>query len=312
MRQRVIRHKKGGIMEEKIQKTIKQYNMIESGDKIVLGVSGGPDSICMLEILNKLKNELKFDIVVAHVNHMIREEAEEDEKYVLEFCKNRKIECYTKKIDVLELSKMEKISTEEAGRKARYKFFEEILKITNSNKIATAHTANDNAETVLMNIIRGSGMSGLKGIEEKRDVYIRPLIYTLREEIEKFCEENSLNPRIDKTNMENIYTRNKIRNLLIPFIQKEFNPNIIDGINRLSAIAKQENEYLEKVTEKAFLTLYINEESNKEQIALELKKFNSLELVIKNRIVLYTINKLLRKCPRDRTNPYKGYYKIVQ
>lgn len=299
-------------MEEKIQKTIKQYNMIESGDKIVLGVSGGPDSICMLEILNKLKNEFKFDIVVAHVNHMIREEAEEDEKYVLEFCKNRKIECYTKKIDVLELSKMEKISTEEAGRKARYKFFEEILKITNSNKIATAHTANDNAETVLMNIIRGSGMSGLKGIEEKRDVYIRPLIYTLREEIEKFCEENSLNPRIDKTNMENIYTRNKIRNLLIPFIQKEFNPNIIDGINRLSAIAKQENEYLEKVTEEAFLTLYINEESNKEQIALELKKFNSLELVIKNRIVLYTINKLLRKCPRDRTNPYKGYYKIVQ
>lgn len=298
-------------MEEQILEIIKQYNMIESGDKIVLGVSGGPDSICMLEILNELRVKLNFEIVVAHINHMIREEAEEDEKYVLEFCENKKIECYTKKINVLEISKKEKISTEEAGRKVRYEFFEEILQKTNSNKIATAHTANDNAETVLMNIIRGSGTSGLKGIEAKRGIYIRPLIDCTREQIENYCEQNSLNPRIDKTNMENIYTRNKIRNLLIPYIKKEFNPNIIEGLNRLSDIARQEHEYFEQITENTFLKIYEKGDSNQEQIALNLKNFNSLEIVIKNRIVLYTINKLLRKCARNRKNPYKGYNKIM-
>ena len=298
-------------MEQQILEAIKQHNMIESGDKIVLGVSGGPDSICMLEILNKIKTKLNFEIVVAHINHMIREEAGEDEEYVLEFCKNKKIECYIKKINVLEFSKTEKISTEEAGRKVRYDFFEEILKKTGSNKIATAHTANDNAETVLMNIIRGSGTSGLKGIEAKRGIYIRPLINCIREQIEEYCEQNKLNPRIDKTNMENIYTRNKVRNLLIPYIKKEFNPNIIEGVNRLSDIAKQENEYFEKVTEDAFLKIYEKDESNEEQIVLNLKNFNSLEIVIKNRIVLYTINKLLRKCTRNRKNSYKGYNKIM-
>lgn len=298
-------------MKDKVLNTIKKHNMIESGDKIVLGVSGGPDSICMLEILNKLKKELNFQIVVAHVNHMIREEADADEQYVLEFCKNREIEFYAKKINVLDFSKKEKISTEEAGRKARYDFFEEILTKTNSNKIATAHTLNDNAETLLMNIIRGSGTAGLKGIEAKRDIYIRPLICMSREEIEEYCKKNNLNPRIDKTNMENIYTRNKIRNQLIPFLRREFNPNIVQTLNRLSDIAKQENEYLEKATKKTFEECIINIESNQEQIVIDLKKFNSLETVIKNRIVLYTINKLLRKRARHRKNPYTRHNKIV-
>ena len=162
-----------------------------------------------------------------------------------------------------------------------------------------------------MNIIRGSGTSGLKGIEAKRDIYIRPLINCTREQIETYCEQNNLNPKIDKTNMENIYTRNKIRNLLIPYIEKEFNPNIIEGLNRLSYIAKQENNYFENVTESAFLEIYEKKESNEEQIVLNLKRFNSLEIVIKNRIVLYTINKLLRKRARNRKNPYKRYNKIV-
>ena len=277
-------------MKEKVLETIKKYNLIETNDKIVIGVSGGPDSITLLNMLIDIKQEktIKFDIVVCHVNHMIRKEAIEDEEYVIKFCKKYNIECFIKRIEIEKEAKEQKIGTEEAGRKARYKFFNEILKKTSSNKIATAHTANDNAETVLMNILRGSGSNGLKGIEPKRDNLIRPLIECNREEIEKYCKEKALNPRIDKTNFENKYTRNKIRNLLIPYIKENFNPNIIETINRLSDLCKQENEYIEKVTSIKFKEILIEKQKN--QIILDLNKFNLQETVIKSRLVLYTIN----------------------
>ena len=277
-------------MKEKVLEIIRKYNLIESGDKIVIGVSGGPDSITLLNVLLEIKKEKKidFEMVVGHVNHMIREEAAQDEEYVFEFCTKNNIECFVKRIEVEKIAKQEKIGTEEAGRNARYDFFNEILEKTKSNKIATAHTANDNAETVLMNIIRGSGTSGLKGIEPKRDNLIRPLIESSREEIEEYCKINNLNPRIDKTNFENIYTRNKIRNMLIPYVKENFNPNIIEGLNRLSDLSKQENDYLEKITAKVYKDILIEEQKN--QIILDLNKFNSQELVIKSRLVLYTIN----------------------
>lgn len=280
-------------MEEKVLEVIKKYNLIKSGDKIVIGVSGGPDSITLLNVLLKIKKEniIDFNIIVCHINHMIRKEANSDEEYVLNFCKKHNIEFFSKRIEVEKIAKEKGIGTEEAGRIERYNFFYEILERTNSNKIATAHTANDNAETVLMNIIRGSGTQGLKGIEAQRGNLIRPLIECSRNEIEKYCEENNLNPRIDKTNFENIYTRNKIRNMLIPYIKENFNPNIIEGLNRLSELSKQENEYLEKVTQKAYKEILIKEQKN--QIILDLNKYNLQETVIKSRLVLYTINMLL-------------------
>lgn len=268
--------------------------------------------MCLLDILNKIRKEqlINFNIYVAHINHMIREEASDDEKYVQEYCIKNEIQFFSKKIDIISESKKDKRSTEETGRKARYDFFEEILLKTKSNKIATAHTANDNAETVLMNIIRGSGTSGLKGIQPIRNSkFIRPLIETTRLQIEEYCEQNNLNPRIDKTNKENIYTRNKIRNLLIPYIQKEFNPNIINTLNRLSQISSQENQYLEEVVEDEYKRIVIRENliinniseeynlfNNHKYIEINLKQFNSLKMVIKSRIILYTINKLLGNC----------------
>ena len=146
-------------LEEKVLKTIKEYKLIETGDKIVIGVSGGPDSICLLNVLNNLKKKLNFEIVVAHIKHMIREEADMETEYVQEFCKKIGVECFVKKINVIQLSKESRVGTEETGRKIRYDFFREVKKKTDSNKIATAHNSNDNAETVLMNIIRGSGRS---------------------------------------------------------------------------------------------------------------------------------------------------------
>lgn len=282
-------------MKNKVLETIKKYNLIENGDKLVLGVSGGPDSISMLNILNEIKNDkeiqLNFEIVVAHINHMIRKEAKDDEIYVKKYCEKKHIEFYSKSIDVKELANTNKIGTEEAGRNVRYEFFNEILRKTNSNKIAIAHNKNDNAETIIMNILRGTGISGLKGIEPKRGVYIRPLIECEREEIEKYCEEKKLSPRIDKTNLENEYTRNKIRNIVIPYIKKEFNSNIINTLKRLSDLVKEEEEYIEKI----ILDLYNNivTEQNEKEIILDLKKFNIQEKVIKSRLILYTITRLL-------------------
>ena len=281
-------------MKEKVLETIKKYNLIKDGDRLVLGVSGGPDSIAMLNILNDIKNDkiqhMNFDIIVAHVNHMIREEAIEDQKFVENFCKKIGVTFYAKSIDVQKIANNKKIGTEEAGRVVRYEFFDEILEKTKSNKIAIAHNKNDRAETIIMNTLRGSGISGLKGIEPKRGKYIRPLIECERTEIEKYCEQNKLEPRIDKTNFENIYTRNKIRNIVIPYIKEEFNPNIVNTLERLSQLICEEEEYIENQVEKIYNSILIEEKE--EQIILDIKEFNKQEKVIKSRILLYTITKL--------------------
>ena len=163
-------------MKNKVIDTIKKYNLIKSGDKIVLGVSGGPDSISMLNILNEIKYDLEFEIYVAHINHMIRDEAGDDEKYVQDYCEKNNISCYVKRIDVQQFANNSKLGTEEAGRKIRYEFFEEVMQKVGANKIGIAHNKNDKIETIIMNLIRGSGLSGLKGIEPLRDdKYIRPL-----------------------------------------------------------------------------------------------------------------------------------------
>ncbi len=223
---------------------------------------------------------------------MIREEAEDDENFVKNICNKNNIDCFVKRIDVKKYANNNKIGTEEAGRILRYEFFEEILNKTFSNKIAIAHNKNDKAETIIMNFLRGTGTQGLKGIEPIRDgKYIRPIIEIERKDIEKYCADNNLNPRIDKTNFENTYTRNKIRNIVLPYIEKEFNPNIIESLNRLSEIASEENDFLNEITENLYNQMII--EQKKDEIVLDLKIFNKQHKVIKKRIILYTINKIM-------------------
>ena len=283
------------MLEEKVLKTIRKYELIKNGDNIVVGVSGGPDSMTLLNALLNLKKNKIFDIkiCVAHINHGLREEADAETKYVEDFCLNNNIECFIKKENVKLLAEKNKVGTEEAGRNLRYSFFEEVLNKVGGNKIATAHNSNDNAETVLMNIIRGSGTAGLKGIEPIRDnKYIRPLIDCLRREIEEYCLNENLNPKIDKTNMENDYTRNKVRNLLIPYIEENYNPNIISSLNKLSEISTLENEFIENIVKENYSALIIGEELGNKAI-LDLKGFNKLDTVIKNRIMLYTISRVI-------------------
>ena len=281
-------------MEQKVLNTIKQYKLIENGDRVVVGVSGGPDSISLLNILNKFQRNkiINFEIIVAHINHQIREEADSDEEYVKNYCEKNNIKFYSKRIDVINYANNNKMGLEEAGRKIRYDFFDEILKQENANKIAIAHNKNDKAETILMNIIRGSGISGLRGIEPIRDrKYIRPIIECERDEIEKYAEENKLNPRIDKTNFENDCTRNKIRNIVLPYVKKEFNSNIVETLNRLSLVAIEEDEYIKKQVIDEYKRIKIEENSRK--IALNLKEFNSKDTLIRKKLLIYTISKVL-------------------
>lgn len=292
------------MLKEIIINTIKKYNLIESGDKIILGVSGGPDSISMLKILNELKNEKKFifDIVVCHINHGLRENAKLDEEYVQAFCEKHNIEYYVLHADIRKIAEKNKIGLEEAGRNIRYEFFNQIKEKTSANKIAIAHNSNDNAETIIMNMLRGVGLSGLKGIEAKNGIYIRPLIESERQEIEEYCEKENLNPRHDESNDENIYTRNKIRNIVIPYIKEEFNPNIIKTINRLSSIIKEdisfiENEVIKKyneicLEEKNLFESDVYNEEKESTIILDLKKFNMLDISIQKRLILYSIEKI--------------------
>ena len=279
-------------MENKILHTIKKYNLIKEGEKIVVGVSGGPDSISLLNALKNIKEKINFEIIVAHINHQIREEADGDEEYVREYCKKNIIKFYSKRIDVIKYANNNKIGIEEAGRKLRYEYFDEIMQNEKANKIVTAHNKNDKAETIIMNIIRGTGISGLKGIEPIRDnKYIKPLIECDRNEIEDYCKKNNLNPRIDKTNFENDCTRNKIRNIVLPYIKKEFNPNIVETIVRLSEVATETEAYIQNKATETYNKLIIEKKDNK--IVLNLKKFNIEDKIIKKQILIHTIRNLL-------------------
>ena len=276
-------------IEKKVLDTISRYKLIQEKDKVIVAVSGGPDSMCLLNLLYnfKIKNIKNYELYVAHVNHCIRKEAIEDEKYVKQYCQKREIPCYIKRVNVSKVAVNNKRGLEETGRKVRYDFFEELYTDLKANKIAIAHNNNDNAETVLMNIIRGTGIVGLNGIVPIRNnKYIRPLIECDRTQIEEYCKINNIMPRIDITNKQNDYTRNKIRNICIPYIKEELNSNIINNLKRLSEIAREENYFINKIVEENYNKIKIEEKEN--TIIIDLKKFNELDIFIRKKMVNYT------------------------
>lgn len=232
----------------KVEKYSKENNMFEKGYKILIALSGGPDSICLTHILVQLREKYNLDLYAAHVNHMLRgAEADEDEKFVRDICKKYGIKLYVKKVNINQIVKEEGISSELAGRRERYKFFDEIYDKENIDRIAIAHNENDQAETILMRLMRGCGIEGVVGIRPVRDnKFIRPILCLSRDEVEEYCRVNHLNPRIDKTNLETIYSRNKIRLKLLPYIKENFNSDIVNTINRFGLISSIDNDYIEK------------------------------------------------------------------
>ena len=276
-------------VEQSFIDTVEEYNLIEDGDVIVVGVSGGPDSITLLTCLNKYKNKFNCEIVVAHINHLIRNDSTEDEQFVENLCKDLNIEFFVLRKNIEKLAAEKKKSVEEMGRIVRYKFFDEVAKKIGANKIAIAHNMNDNAETLLLNLIRGSGMDGLEGIKPfEYNKYIRPLINCKREYIEDYCEENKLKPRIDSTNFENKYMRNNIRNRIIPML-KEINPNVIQSLSRTSEIISENNSFINMEAKKEFERIT---EIKNDKIEIELKGLNDSSVAIKSKIVLIAIEKL--------------------
>ena len=245
-------------MIEKVKNSIIENKLIKAGDRVVVGVSGGPDSISLLHALVGLKQELKFDIFCTHINHMIRGlESDLDEEYVKGFCKSYEIPISVYKFDIPKLAKDKKLSTEETARVCRYEAFEEERIKQSCNKIAVAHNKNDQVETLLMRLMRGTSPSGLACMEPIRDnIFIRPLLGISRKEIEDYCTKNKLNPRIDQSNSEPIFTRNKIRLELIPYLEQNYNENLIDSLYRLSKIAGEDKSYFAMVVEK-FITNHV-------------------------------------------------------
>lgn len=296
-------------MENFVLDYIKKNNLIRENDKILVAVSGGPDSICLLNILYNIKERLKIELYVAHVNHLIRKEAKSDAEFVKEFCDSKNIEFFYKECDVKEKAQTEKISTEEAGRNARYEFFEEIANKYSINKIAIGHNKNDLAETLIMNILRGTGTQGLKAILNKNGKYIRPLLDVDREKIEEYCEKNNLKPRIDLTNFENNYTRNKIRNIVIPYVKKEFNQNIVETLTRLSQIATEEQDFINLEVEKAYKKILLSEES--ENIKISGKKFVEIHTAIQKRTILYIINRLFGNTKQIEKKHIEDIIKLI-
>lgn len=239
---------------EKVKTFIIENSLINKDDKVLVALSGGPDSVCLLHCLYSLKKDFNIQIGAAHVNHMLRgEDSLGDEEYSRRLCESLDIDFYSKEININEIAKNKNISIEMAGREARYNFFEEIKKGYNYNSIAVAHNENDQAETIIMNLMRGTGIEGLCGIRPKRKGnIIRPILCLSRLEIEKYCDENNLKPRIDKTNLENIYSRNKIRLDILPYMKENFNEDIIQTINRMSKLMQVDNDFIEKESNRKY------------------------------------------------------------
>lgn len=234
-------------MKQTVLKYIQENNLINYGDTVICGLSGGADSCAMVSVLNSLKKELGINLICAHLNHMLRgEEAENDMKFAENFSLSLNIPFYSRAVDVKKLAEEKGVSLEDAGRIARYEFFEDLLKKTGAQKIATAHNKNDNTETLLMHIIRGCGINGLCAIPPKRDNIIRPLLCVSREEIEEYCKNNNISYVTDSSNLSACYTRNKLRLEILPKI-REINPSFDDAASRLIASAREETKLSEEI-----------------------------------------------------------------
>ena len=232
----------------KAEAAIEKYRLLSGGDSVIIALSGGADSVTLLSVLNSIKEKYNLKLYAAHLNHGIRgEEADNDEKFCKILCENYNIHLFVKHIDVPKLSAEQKISAELCGRNERYKFFDELSAKLNA-KVATAHTASDNAETLIFNLCRGSSLAGASAIPPKRGNIIRPLITLTRDEIESYCAANSLGFVTDSTNMSDSYTRNKIRHKVIPAL-KEINPQAENAMLAFSRDASEISEFLDKSAE---------------------------------------------------------------
>lgn len=279
-------------MEEAIIDKIKKTKLINAGDSILVGFSGGADSVCLLHGLYKLSKPLSLTIYAAHLNHQLRGmDSNEDAAFALNFAKERQIVCVIKSVDVTTYAEKHGMSLETAGRECRYRFFEEVADKIKADKIALGHHLNDQAETLLMNLIRGAGLDGLAGMPTSRGKIIRPLMKCSRREVETFCADHALNYREDATNKETDFFRNKVRIQLIPQLQS-FQPTVLESMAKTVELLEQDKAYFEEVVFQEFQTLVLQQDDD--HVEMERKKLENCSPAILSRILrkaYYTIQK---------------------
>lgn len=269
--------------EQKVLSTIRKYEMISANDKVLVGFSGGPDSMALLHSLNRLKDILNIQLYAMHINHQLRpKSADEDEKFCRQVCKKLSIPITTCKVNVKNYAKQNKLSIEESARELRYEHLLKTARKLKCSKIALGHNADDNVETVILNLIRGTGLTGLAGIPPKRNNIVRPLIEISRNEILTYLKEYNLNYCQDLTNIELGYRRNYIRHKILPLF-KEINPNLITTISQTSELLRTCNEYINQVTQNALFDVLLGQTN--QSIILDIEKLLSYNLFIKRQII---------------------------
>lgn len=256
-------------MYSQIRKTIKEYDMISAEDKVLVGVSGGADSVFLLNALVYLKKELMFDIYVANIDHGLRgKESSQESLFVKNLCKEKGIEYFTTKLCI---KKDKKYSIEEVARKKRYAFFEKTAKQNKMNKIATAHNLDDQAETVLMRVIKGTSLRGLTGIppvrKEKAITYIRPMIELSKKDVLDVLKKGKIEFKEDSSNKEEIYFRNIVRKKILPYLEK-YNPNIIFSLSRMAESLREDKDFIDSGKKKLEQIMNCRKEKNKVEIPL--------------------------------------------
>ncbi|OPX84470.1 MAG: tRNA(Ile)-lysidine synthase [Pelotomaculum sp. PtaB.Bin104] len=263
---------------------IERCRMVERGNKVVVAVSGGIDSVVMLDILNQLSFKLGISLHVAHLNHMFRgSEAEADACFVAELAERYHLPATIETFDVPAYQKARRMSAQVAAREVRYRFLRQVAESAGAVKIALAHQADDQAETIIINFLRGSGPPGLKGILPVRDYFIRPLLTVRRYEIECYCAGLQLSFRQDSSNLKNVYLRNRVRMHLLPLLENQYNPAMVANLLRLGEICREEDEFLEEQALKAFQTAAVA--SVGQVIRLSLDHLLDMPLAIRRRVL---------------------------
>jgi len=277
-------------MQDKIYRYIKEYGLIAAGDKVIAAVSGGPDSMALLHILKGMAERLEFTLYAAHLNHGLRRTAGEEEEFVARCCQKWNIPFHSRQTDVARLAREDKRSLEDAGRAARYAFFHDLAEGLGASRIATAHHANDVAETVLLHLLRGSGIKGLRGIMPVNGMIVRPLLTVSKEELLNYLKDNGIEYCLDESNLDPAYLRNRIRHELLPYLKQEYNPRIVENLNRLAEIARDENEIIEEEIKSIWDKIVI--EKTPQTITVDNKVFTPLPLGMKRRVALAILAEL--------------------
>jgi tRNA(Ile)-lysidine synthase len=296
-------------MLAKVRDTIERHGMLSGKETVVVCVSGGVDSAVLLHVLSKLTDEYSLKLVVAHLNHNLRaKESSRDLNFVRTLAKGLGLKFAGKTLRAGELKKAGR-SVQEAAREKRYAFFEETAVKFGATKIALGHTEDDQAETVLMRLLKGSSLTGLTGIPAVRGRFIRPLIEVSRAEIEDYAQKAGIKHVLDSSNLKDKYLRNDIRLNLIPYLMKNYNPNIVETLARTASVLRADDDYLEQVARTVAPSLVLEE--RKGGVVLERGKLAALHEALSSRVFLFAAELLGKRAEISSTH-IKSFIKIIK